>query len=350
MISVIIPVYNTVRYLKRCIDSVLASDYQDFEVLLIDDGSTDGSEKVCQEYCGRDPRIRLFRQEHSGVSAARNRGIGECLGEWVVFIDSDDFISKNFFSFIVHPVCQSQELLIFEYSRYHRGDGELKVRDGLEPEAFPVFYGEDDRIRFFRKFLNSRPLLDGRKTSLLSSCAKAYKSSVIKAGKLRFAEDLAIGEDRLFNLSFFENMTFCMYIPETVYYMEIRHDSAMRGFVPDYLENDMRYQAYLKDFLEDSHILEKLPEEYYRSVLSNMADNLIRGIFNPQSTRTYHENCKLCKIMQENEIYVQALSYNWKAGIIPRRLLLFFFKHSCFRITKWISVMSYRILKDSKSL
>lgn len=350
MISVIIPVYNTEQYLRRCMDSVLAASYQDFEVLLIDDGSTDGSEKICREYCWRDPRIRFFKQTHAGVSAARNRGIAECLGEWIVFIDSDDFISQNYFSLIMRPACQRQDLLIFEYAGYHKGDGKIKDKKISGRRIMPVFYGEADRIRFIRRFLKGRPLLDGRKASLLSSWAKAYRSSLIRERGLRFPEDLAVGEDRLFNLFYYAGMESCMYIPKTVYYAEVRSGSAMRGFIPGYLENDMRYQAYLERFLKDKHILEELSEEYYHSVLTNMADCLIRGIFNPKGERTYRENCKLCEAMQENKVYRQALSYNRKTGVIPRRILLFFFRHRCFCITKWICGISYRILERRKSL
>ena len=97
MISVIIPVYNTEKYLDRCIRSVLNSTYKDFEVLLIDDGSVDGSLEICRTYCRLDRRVRFLTQKHGGVSEARNRGIQESRGEWLVFVDSDDFISEDFF-------------------------------------------------------------------------------------------------------------------------------------------------------------------------------------------------------------------------------------------------------------
>ena len=92
MISVIIPVYNTEKYLGRCIDSILNCTVNDFEVILINDGSTDRSGEICRRYCGKDSRVKLYDQENAGVSAARNKGIEVSRGEWIIFVDSDDTI------------------------------------------------------------------------------------------------------------------------------------------------------------------------------------------------------------------------------------------------------------------
>ncbi|MDR0914209.1 MAG: glycosyltransferase [Oscillospiraceae bacterium] len=96
MISVIIPVYNVEKYLKRCVDSVLAQTYQDFEIILVDDGSTDNGGKLCDEYAALNDRIRTIHQANGGLSAARNTGIDEANGEYISFIDSDDWIAETF--------------------------------------------------------------------------------------------------------------------------------------------------------------------------------------------------------------------------------------------------------------
>lgn len=95
-ISVIVPVYNTEKYLRRCIDSVLAQTYADFELLLIDDGSKDKSGEICDEYAQKDARVRVFHKENGGVSSARNLGLDNARGEWVAFVDSDDYIEENY--------------------------------------------------------------------------------------------------------------------------------------------------------------------------------------------------------------------------------------------------------------
>ena len=95
-ISVIIPVYNTEKFLHRCIDSILTQTYTDFELLLIDDGSKDSSGSICDEYAEKDSRVRVFHKENGGVSSARNLGLDNAWGEWITFVDSDDYIEENF--------------------------------------------------------------------------------------------------------------------------------------------------------------------------------------------------------------------------------------------------------------
>lgn len=98
-ISVIVPVYKVEKYLPKCIDSILQQIFTDFELLLIDDGSPDNSGKICDEYAIKDSRIRVFHKKNGGVSSARNLGLDNAKGEWISFIDADDWISSDFLSF-----------------------------------------------------------------------------------------------------------------------------------------------------------------------------------------------------------------------------------------------------------
>lgn len=124
-VSIIIPVYNVERYLPECIASIIAQDFSDFECLLIDDGSTDGSGVLCDNYAVKDSRFRVFHQENQGVSAARNRGIAESTGEWIYFIDGDDWMMPGIFNEIdfrpdVVIGCYRRECDDYTYSIYHR--------------------------------------------------------------------------------------------------------------------------------------------------------------------------------------------------------------------------------------
>ena len=96
VISIIVPIYNAGKTLHRCIDSILSQTYTSWELLLIDDGSTDTSGPICDEYAARDARVRVFHKENGGVSSARNVGLDNARGEWITFVDSDDYIEENF--------------------------------------------------------------------------------------------------------------------------------------------------------------------------------------------------------------------------------------------------------------
>lgn len=98
MISVIVPVYNQSRYLARCIDSILNQSYDDFELLLINDGSIDDSGTICEKYKLQDKRVKVYHQTNKGVSAARNHGLRVASGEWITFVDSDDYIKSHYLS------------------------------------------------------------------------------------------------------------------------------------------------------------------------------------------------------------------------------------------------------------
>lgn len=95
MISVIVPVYNVEEYLEECLESIRKQTYQNIEVILVNDGSTDGSKEICERYCQQDPRFRLINKENQGISIARNRGVKESNGEYIMFVDSDDVVKEN---------------------------------------------------------------------------------------------------------------------------------------------------------------------------------------------------------------------------------------------------------------
>ena len=121
-ISVIVPVYNTAQFLPRCIESILSQSFTDFELLLIDDGSTDGSGKICDAYAEKDNRIRVFHKENGGVSSARNLGLDNARGEWVTFVDSDDYVSPVILEKCLESV-NGYDMVVFNYQNVE-GDRE----------------------------------------------------------------------------------------------------------------------------------------------------------------------------------------------------------------------------------
>ena len=145
MISVIIPVYNAEPYLARCIDSVLASACVGFEIILVNDGSTDRSPEICSGYAEQDSRVRFVSQENQGVSAARNRGLGEALGEWVVFLDADDFISDDFLDMVARPEYQDKDLILFRFAVCASGApaGSCDIEAAGDGPAARCYQGEE---------------------------------------------------------------------------------------------------------------------------------------------------------------------------------------------------------------
>lgn len=116
ILSIVIPVYNAEKYLEACVNSILFQDFRDFELILVNDGSTDGSGEICNNYSKRDVRIRTFHKENGGVSTARNLGLAHSLGEWLYFVDADDSIVKDLFSKVFSNDLERIDIVRFGYN------------------------------------------------------------------------------------------------------------------------------------------------------------------------------------------------------------------------------------------
>lgn len=119
LISVIVPVYNVEEYLKQCLDSILEQTFSNYEVILVNDGSTDSSGLICQEYAEKDSRIRYFEKENGGLSDARNYGIEQAQGEYLTFVDSDDFLDKMHLNVLYTALVNNNvDISIVNYANY----------------------------------------------------------------------------------------------------------------------------------------------------------------------------------------------------------------------------------------
>ena len=118
LISIIVPIYNKEKYISKCLDSILQQDYYNFEIIIIDDGSTDNSSHIVKDYCSKNKNIKYYFQTNQGVSAARNKGLDLVSGEYIIFIDADDYISKKFISNFVLKKSINDDIVIAGLSKY----------------------------------------------------------------------------------------------------------------------------------------------------------------------------------------------------------------------------------------
>lgn len=207
--SLIIPVYNASNFLRQCIDSVLCQAYTDFELLLIDDCSTDSSLAICREYSACDTRVRIFAQEsNQGVSAARNLGIENARGQYILFLDSDDFISIDYFETIESALDENIELLSFGNSKYFmRENGEVAILDGsmnIEKEC------SDNNANAWRSLA-----LD---SFFAPPWNKVFRADLIKKNNLKFDTKCVCFEDYIFNLNYCQYITSFKAIEASIYF------------------------------------------------------------------------------------------------------------------------------------
>lgn len=207
-ISIIVPVYKVEQYLPKCVDSILAQTYQDWELLLIDDGSPDKSGKICDEYAQKDERIRVFHKENGGVSSARNLGLDYAEGDYVMFVDSDDWISNECLQVCFDEI-KKDKLDALQF-------GFISVTDDLE---IP-------RVKIATLLLNGEKYIQ---TNNFNVCVWGgiYKRVIIEEYKLRFPKELKLAEDQIFVLSFIRKAVRIKYLDHAMYYYLQRSDSAV---------------------------------------------------------------------------------------------------------------------------
>lgn len=218
LISIIIPIYNTAPYLPECIDSILSQSFKDIELLLINDGSTDGGGTLCDEYARKDCRIRVFHKENGGVSSARNLGLDNASGEWVYFVDSDDQVLPGGLQTMVDCVSDDVDIVLGGYKRYN--------------ESGDVIYEIDDRVVCLMDKHESLSTLYERHGKyydyLTYGCIRLLRNRIIQQQHIRFDTDITNKEDTLFLTQFIcRSNGRTRFTTTPVYRYNIRKDSAM---------------------------------------------------------------------------------------------------------------------------
>lgn len=239
LISVIVPVYNAEKTLRRCVDSILGQGVRDFELILVDDGSKDSSGAICDEYAGKDTRVKVIHKPNGGVSSARNIALDKAQGQWVLCVDSDDYISDHFFD----GVEAAKEDLLIHGAKFFDKEGK-QVLDGtidhLQPQ--PQFR------QFIRQYL-ANALLRG-------PVAKFYRRALID--DLRFPEDMKVGEDSCFVQSYLARCTSYRLYYYYYYYVETGGpDDIKYGCSVDYAVNSLNHLRDSFAQLDQTHHIGK---------------------------------------------------------------------------------------------
>jgi glycosyltransferase involved in cell wall biosynthesis len=184
-LSIIIPVYNIEEYLPKCIESILNQEYEDYELLLVNDGSTDQSGCICDDYALKDNKIKVVHQQNKGVSVTRNLGIEKAVGEWICFVDGDDTLQPNSLALIMNKF-ENQQFEIIISRSFISKDGVIKRENYTFDESF------------LTKTFDGYALISEKFYKRGSVCGCFFKRTFLKKNKLEFPIGLKIGEDSLF--------------------------------------------------------------------------------------------------------------------------------------------------------
>lgn len=239
LISIIVPIYNSEAYLHRCVDSILSQSYENIEVLLLDNKSTDNSKEICHEYANLDKRVKTYFVDVPGVSATRNEGINRAQGSYICFVDSDDVIGEDLLLIYVNSLNSSDnslDLIQASYSYLYQ-DGNVKEIRKVEAQVL------SNKAQIMKAFL--------LEDIFSSVCGKLFNKDMI--GDLRFDESFNIGEDTLFTYSYCKKAKTVKIIDYPGYFYFQSPDSVMGSSL-----NDKHFQ----------------PLGIYRAIIEENKDNI----------------------------------------------------------------------------
>lgn len=313
LISVIVPIFNNKKFLTRCINSILTQTYKNIEVLLIDDGSNDGSSEICDKYTFIDSRIKVYHIKNSGVSTARNYGLDNVKGKYVCFVDSDDYIDNKYVEILYNNLISSGS------------DISICGHNIVFEDKFKKFYPWN------KKFISTNNCLDmliSHKYFKGHVWDKMYKYDLIK--DIRFSSDLSYYEDLYFNYQVFKKVEKIIYDSKSLYYYYKNENSSMnckynRGklsFIKIcdeikeyYIENNynLKYVNSLTDYLyicTSNDFAVKFSSEYlndYNKLIYYIRKNIFRIIFKD-------------KISYKHKFAALVMSINKKLYILIRKI------------------------------
>lgn len=212
-VSVIIPIYNVEKYLEKCLDSIVHQSYKNLEIILVNDGSTDSSSKICEDYQKKDERIIVINKENGGLSDARNKGIDIATGEYITFIDSDDYIHKDMIGELMNIATNNDaDISVCGFQKFfNESDSEI-IDNMLLNTDIQLFNSQDILDNFYSKI----------SVNIIVAWAKIYKMSLFN--KIRYNKGKIHEDEFIAHKLIFESKKIA-YIPKKMYFYRIRKNS-----------------------------------------------------------------------------------------------------------------------------
>lgn len=263
-VSIIVPVYNVEKFLCRCIDSILAQTFQDFELLLIDDGTPDKSGVICDEYTKKDNRIRVFHKKNGGVSSARNLGLDNAKGEWITFVDADDWVKENYLKiFYDNSYC---DLIICGHEKFGNSN---TIQQLNQHEKVSI---DSNLYTIWKEHLATNSFV------YVYPWAKFYKNNIIQNHNIRFNTEMIYSEDFCFVLEYMSFIDEYKTLSSTDYQYYIEELRILRY--------KMDYTQYCKHLLYQNESIKKLESKCgisFMGIRENLGnrffDNFINYLF-----------------------------------------------------------------------
>lgn len=332
-ISIIVPIYNVEKYLERCLDSLINQTYKNIEIIAINDGSTDSSLKILRTYETIDSRIKIINKDNEGLSQSRNVGINLATGEYITFVDSDDWIELNFLEIMINLMeLNNTDVSLCSYSREY---AEKAMDKDLGFKDIEIFNQNDVRNKLYRRMIG--PIEDELKSpenldSLITAWGKVYKTSIVKDNNIKFIDTSIIGtEDLLFNVYVFNYVNKAVLINKPLYhYWKGNLSSLTSGYKENLIDKWIKKHSFIKQFLIENNyeevFFDALNNRICLSVLglglnecSNKVSIIkkvrnIKGIINDNHIKVAFSKCDLRKLPVHWRVFHTFNKYRFAIG------------------------------------
>ena len=245
-VSVIVPVYNVEKYLRRCIDSIVRQSYSNLEILLVDDGSQDASLPICKEYETKDSRIRVFHKENEGLGLARNYGIERATGEYITFVDSDDYLTLDAIEFMLKKAIVTDADVVIASHYYKNEEQEVRLAERL-------YCGTEIKETLMVHMMGNK----GNRLDALSYTAwgKLYKKELFVKNHLEFpSERKFVWEDLTFSVEAYPLCEKVYILHKPVYYYCFNEGSLTHTYKPNKVDLVMRLYCYMKEKIQELNL------------------------------------------------------------------------------------------------
>lgn len=332
--SIIIPIYNVNRsFFVQCMLTILAEEEDLYEIILVDDGSEIECSTMCDQYARDHRAVKVFHKENGGVSSARNYGIEKATGEWVLFIDADDWIEENALSRIKTITEQTDaELVFFGYYKNFPSK-ELKITSATYASG-TVISSEEEKIGLQKKIIGASEYGEtgARATTFRSVWSVAFRRELLIRDSIRFAEGIPIGEDLIFRLYTSQYARKILYSDYCYYHYRNNQDSASCMYRESAVEDSLRELSEIAKFME-RHQASELQEAYQFRVVEIMTVLPSRCFFHKDNNNSYWERRKMAsRFMQSNIVKQNVTAPLVKKLPLKRKVQAFLLKNSIFEL------------------
>lgn len=286
-ISILMPVYNGEKYIEKTVNSVINQSFKNWELIIVNDGSTDNSHVICESLKEKDSRIKVIHKENTGVSNTRNILLDNAKGKYIGFVDCDDYIDKHMFEILINKVEEYNSDLVI------CGIEELKMKDNIILSSIKRVYYPADYMKIGD--MKNRILEFGDTQLLNSLCNKLYKRELINDNKIKFDETIENGEDFIFNLEYIKYTKVLSFCNEALYsYIRRDNNSITHKYVEDMYFKGVDIHNKLEAFLIDMEFFTEENKEILQK-------NHLIGVFSA-FLNLFHEDCNLNKIEKKSYI------------------------------------------------